>query len=407
MNKINSRRVRYAGWFFLLLYIALVVSGRWMQYAAGLSPSWEDLVNDAAFILWPAMGVILISQRPDNPISWLFSIVAILYGLDEFTFGYAYYGTYESSVSLPGVQLAILFVYWFGRALTLPVITILFSLFPTGRPLSPAWGSVIWFGFSALVLYLFSAPLAPLDFIDANQYFPPPISPGADIRGIFKWVTLLSYAGMILSTFASIISLGVRFIHSNGVERQQLKWFVYSAVLFLPGLVALLIGESTGFEWLSVSGILLLSLVLIGISVASTIAILRYRLWDIDIIIRRTLQYAILTGLLALVYFGAVVLLQTLFGGLAGEANSPLVTVLSTLAIAALFNPLRLRIQEFIDRRFYRKKYDAERALAQFATSARDEVDVDRLAAALLDTVEETVQPDRAALWLHDPGVSR
>jgi hypothetical protein len=136
-------------------------------------------------------------------------------------------------------------------------------------------------------------------------------------------------------------------------------------------------------------------------------AILRYRLFDIDVLIRRTLQYAILSAILALVYFGGVVMLQTIFDVVVGQHDSPLITVVSTLTIAALFNPLRLRIQDFIDQRFYRKKYDAERALAQFATSARDEVDVDRLAAALLDTVEETVQPDRAALWLHDPRASR
>jgi hypothetical protein len=130
------------------------------------------------------------------------------------------------------------------------------------------------------------------------------------------------------------------------------------------------------------------------------IAILRFRLFDIDVIIRRTLQFAILTGLLALTYFGGVVIIQGILSPLTGSSNSPLVTVITTLGIAALFNPLRIRVQDFIDRRFYRKKYNAEQALAQFAATARDEVDMDKLTSALLSVVEDTMQPEKVSLWL-------
>jgi hypothetical protein len=132
---------------------------------------------------------------------------------------------------------------------------------------------------------------------------------------------------------------------------------------------------------------------------AIAVAILRYRLYDIDIIIRRTLQYALLTGLLAFVYFGSVLLLQSLFESFTDQ-QSPLIIVISTLSIAALFNPFRHRIQEFIDRRFYRKKYIAEIALAQFASTARDEVDMDVLTTALLGMVEDTMQPEQVTMWL-------
>ena len=143
---------------------------------------------------------------------------------------------------------------------------------------------------------------------------------------------------------------------------------------------------------------------LLILPIAITIAILRYNLWGIDLIIRKTLQYALLTGLLALTYFGGIILLQAILEPLTGSTNSPVITVITTLGIAALFNPLRNRIQDFIDRRFYRKKYDAEKALAQFAAIARDEVDMEKLTGALLDVVGETMQPEHISLRIRDTG---
>jgi hypothetical protein len=134
--------------------------------------------------------------------------------------------------------------------------------------------------------------------------------------------------------------------------------------------------------------------------VSLAIAILRYKLWDIDLIIRKTLLYATMTGILALLYFGVVVLTQTILRSLTGNPESPLVIVLSTLGIAALFNPLRSRIQSFIDKRFYRARYNAEKILAQFATSARDEVDMGKLSTVLMGVVEESMQPKQVGLWI-------
>ena len=135
------------------------------------------------------------------------------------------------------------------------------------------------------------------------------------------------------------------------------------------------------------------------IAISLAMAILRYRLFDIDVIIRKTLQYTLLTGFLVLVYFGSVLLLQNLVETVSGE-QSPIVIVISTLAIAALFNPLRHRIQDFIDRRFYRKKFNAEQTLVHFSTITRDEVNITNITHSLLNAVEETMQPEQASLWL-------
>jgi uncharacterized integral membrane protein len=200
---------------------------------------------------------------------------------------------------------------------------------------------------------------------------------------------------VMLFTFGlPLMSLVIRFRRAVGIERQQYKWFVFAATLIL------LISIFTGISENSFVVQLLFMISILLVPLAVTVAVLRYRLYDIDLIIRRTLQYALLTGLLALFYFGSVVVLQSLAEDLTGE-QSPLVIVLSTLAIAALFSPLRVRIQDFIDRRFYRNKYDAEKALAQFADAARDEVDVDQLTAALVNVVEETVQPEKVSLWIN------
>jgi hypothetical protein len=204
---------------------------------------------------------------------------------------------------------------------------------------------------------------------------------------------------VILSTclLAGGFSLILRLRRARGDERQQVKWLLLPLGLFVIGIPIIVLSENdpTGLLMLLGGGMHMLAVS--GMVVATAFAIFKYRLYDIDLIINRTLVYSALTGSLALVYFLSVVLLQQVF-----SAQSQFSIVLSTLATAALFSPLRRRIQEIIDKRFYRRRYDAERIISAFAVQMRDQVELEKLSAALLATVEETMQPERAALWMRD-----
>ncbi len=204
-------------------------------------------------------------------------------------------------------------------------------------------------------------------------------------------------AAVLLSCLASVISVLLRLDSARGDERQQMKWFTYAAAVLMGDFFLIvppaqaIAGPGAAFVFIMIG--------LLGIPVAVGVAILKYRLYDIDRLINRTLVYGALTSILALVYLGSVVALQALFRSLTGE-GSQLALVASTLAIAALFSPLRRRIQSFIDRRFYRRKYDARKTLEAFSAKLRDETDLDALSADLVGVVRETMQPAHVSLWL-------
>jgi len=198
----------------------------------------------------------------------------------------------------------------------------------------------------------------------------------------------------------------VRYRRAGRVERQQMKWLLVATAVFAAAYIPVFLFTDFAFGpdtaiW---SNLWMIVMPLIPVSIG--IAILRYRLYDIDLIIRKTVQYGVLSALLALAYFGSVVLLQTVVGQ-ATDAQSPLVIVVSTLLIAALFAPLRKRVQTAVDRRFYRQKYDAQQVLAQFAITARDETDMDKLTVELVRVVQETMQPQSLSVWIKPGEVKR
>jgi hypothetical protein len=272
-------------------------------------------------------------------------------------------------------------------ALTLALFMLLFYLFPDGKFVPR------WLGWAAAFLI----GVLVLD----------PLVIQSEARGPSA-TTLVLIAGMGGAAFG-IVSQIYRFREvSNPAQRQQTKWVMAGflsmfAMAILWSIFVEIFPLDPGPTRLLFNFSLLLQHIFIGFFPISVfISIFRYRLWDIDLVIRRTLQYGLLTGLLVLAFFGGVATFQWILRTLTGRADSPFVTVLTTLGIAALFNPLRRRVQAFIDRRFYRATYDAEQTLAQFASTARDEVDVDRLTGELLSVVRGAVHPEHVSLWLRE-----
>jgi hypothetical protein len=205
---------------------------------------------------------------------------------------------------------------------------------------------------------------------------------------------------MLTLVFLATTSLFVRLRRTRGVEHQQIKWFAYTAATAASGaIVTYTLSTVIGARWLELAGFVVLTIGLVGVPISMGIAIMRYRLYDIDLVINLTLVYGVLTGLLAMVYVGSVVVLQEVFQTLTGE-KSQLAVVASTLAAAALFTRLRHRIQNFVDRRFYRRKYDARKTLEAFSAELRDETDLDALREDLVGVVRDTMQPAHVSLWL-------
>jgi hypothetical protein len=340
-----------------------------------------------------AVGGVVASRRPANPVGWLFLGGALFVSLQALTAEYAIYGIITNPDALPLAETMA------GLSNTIEVIgpLLIFVLvplyFPNGRPVSWRWGVVAWLALALLpvitVLRAVSMGEAVYGSGIPNPWRVEALRP---VTEIFGPVGLVYYIGLI---FASAASLAVRFWRSRGVERQQIKWLTFAAA-FIPVWFVTNGPIDRAFPALFA---VLDALVIAGVPVAAGIAILRYRLYDIDRIINRTLVYAALTAMLAALYLGGVVVLQYALRGLTG-GETQLAVVASTLAIAALFSPLRRRIQAFIDRRFYRKKYDARKTLEALSTRLRDETDLNEISEDVASVVRETLQPEHVSLWL-------
>jgi len=270
-------------------------------------------------------------------------------------------------------------------------------LFPDGRLPSPRWRPVAWCAALGVISFVAYSALEP----GPLEEFPRITNPYGVDSPILDAVAVTGAILASASMVASAVSLIVRMRRAGRVERQQIKWLAYGGALVVGVVGAVFVGSVISI-WSGDVSIAVIGFSLLGVPIFTGVAIARYRLYDIDIVINRTLVYGALTAALVAVYFGGVATVQALFRALTGQEQQPqLVVVASTLVIAALFTPLRSRIQSFIDRRFYRRKYDAAKTLEAFSAALREETDLDALSEDLVGVVRETIQPAHASLWLH------
>jgi hypothetical protein len=348
-----------------------------------------ELLLWVVFAAYLVVGCLILARRPGNTIGWIFTTVGLLTMIAGLAEAYARYANAHPG-SLPGPLVAIWIQNWIWVPTILLALVFPLLLFPTGRSLSPRWRPVTWLAVGLTTTIAVLGALSPTLYLLNGRTVANPIR----VTGINLDAGPLAAVvnGLLLFVFlASISSLIVRFRRSHGVERQQLKWFTYAgALVLLAPFSNSLLGN--------ISYVLVIAL-----PVAVGIAILRHRLYDIDRLINRTLVYGLLTALLAGIYAGAVLVLGQLFGGIATEPPSWAVAG-ATLAVAALFQPARRRIQAVVDRRFNRRKYDAAKTVEAFSARLRDEVDLDALSAELLAVAHQTMQPTTAALWLRPSG---
>ena len=355
---------------------------------------FEWWLGNSLVVIDVSVGAIVASRRPENPVGWLLCLFGVAVSTSSFTAQYAIYALLAQPNSLPAGQAMAWIASWILPIMIgLQVFYLL--LFPTGRLPSGRWRWVAWltvaFVVAGVILSAFSS--------DPENGLGPIRNP-LGIESFTPLYDALLYSIAPLLFVAVALSVFVRLRRTVGVERQQIKWFAYAAAVWALGIIfnviTLAIDTPLWFER-AVGAYFTVAGTTIPISIG--IAILRYRLYEIDTLINRTLVYGSLTVTLVALYFGGIVVLQRVFVGLTGE-KSTLAVVASTLVIAALFNPMRRRIQSFIDRRFYRSKYDARKTLEAFSAKLRDKTDLEALNDDLVGVVRETMQPTHVSLWL-------
>jgi hypothetical protein len=386
-------RTRSSGWLAGLLYVAVLALvglavGVWLVVhrpvpgAVGYGYWREGMITT---LTWATVGAVITTRRPEHPVGWLFLGAGLVGALQLVTGEYA-----AAFLAASGLSASVALAAWASSQFQLVNVGLLISMlvvFPTGRPPSRRWWVPVWALAAGTVLGWVGKGLAPARY----EEFPGVENPFG-IAGLATALQGIAGVGGVLvlvGVFGALASVVVRFARARGLERQQLKWFVYAAGL---GVAVLLLPTP-------IPDFLKWTLAPVGLSVAAAVAVLRYRLYDIDRIINRTLVYGLLTAVLGLGYAGAVLLFGQLFGGVTKDPP-PWAVAGATLAVAALFQPARRRIQQTVDRRFNRRKYSAAKTIEAYSARLRDQVDLDTLATELLAVTDKTMQPTTVSVWL-------
>jgi hypothetical protein len=393
---MSARTATRFAWIMWALSIGSTVLSLWLLILILSHPNvpvylyWAE--DTLLAVGYSTVGAVAASHRPSNPVGWVLCSIGLSWGVAHFTSEYATYALLAAPGSLPAAEAAAWIYSWLWVP-ALGFIVFLPLLFPTGRLPSPRWRPFAWFSVLLVVAGTIMAAFSPGPGV------------GLSIRNPFGTERLPDLneqlqALMFALIFVASASLVWRLRHARGVERQQIKWVAYAGALgggaSLPTYTVL---EAVDLRWLHMIGYVPALVGIVGVPTAVGIAMMRYRLYGIDILINRTLVYGTLTAMLVALYFSGIVVSQRIFVLFTGE-KSTLAVVASTLFIAALFTPLRRTIQSFIDRRFYRRKYDARKTLEAFSARLRNQTDLDALSDELVGVVRETMQPARVTLWL-------
>src|SRR5215213_9732099 len=385
---MSRRAAARLAWSLCALSLALTVLSL-LLLALNLSHSVAHvydywLENTVLAVSFSIIGAIIASRLPANPLGWLFCAAACIVAVAYLSAEYAIYALLARPNSLPAGEALAWLASW-AWILSIGCLVLSLLLFPNGELPSSRWRWLAWLSVLVTIAGAVWVALSPGAIVNLGSIRNP-----LGIEGLpsgYKPVQTIMSALLLV---AAVSTLGLRLLRTSGIEHQQIKWPAFIAVVAAGGsiLYDTAISEAIGLRWLEWAGYVGLIAALVGFPISIGIAIVRYRLYEIDHIINRTLVYALLTAISAAVYFGAVVLLQRVFVALTGQ-RSTLAIVASTLLIAALFTPLRRRIQSFIDRRFYRRKYDAAKTLEAFSVKLRDETDLNALSNDLVGVVRE------------------
>jgi hypothetical protein len=363
-----------------------------------------DMLSEIVFLLvvisFSFMGALVVVRAGGNRVGVLMMLAAFVMA-DPFSLYLNTFHPGQPAVLTPALWL----ILWTHNTLNFLWFIVLFLIvlnFPDGRLPSSRWKWVYFVSAGSLLLsglaYMFKEQIGPLS---GNWNVTNPL--GYFSGSEFELVSLLAVIGLMAMAAGSLVSIFFRYRRAAAVEREQIKWLLFAGALVILAMLFIFVYSAvtpgdTDAIWQGWAVVpLILSVLVFPLSIAN--AILRHNLWDINVIIRKTLIYTVMTILLAMVYFGVVILLQSIFVAVSGQ-QSAISIVVSTLVIATLFAPLRRRVQDFIDRRFYRRRYDAEKTLIDFSQFVRDETDMEALTAELLRVTEETMQPEQVSIWL-------